>query len=149
MELMLAGFDEDDDGTDGSGSVILAERNKVVLRVLKKVLDEGTRKKIGIFYGGGHMPDLERRLIRELGFRRVRHEWLLAWDIRRAAKKGEAGEAEAGKEGKEPDAVEPPADGEKAPGSEREAPDGDEPRPPAPGGPAERAPDGGERVRDF
>jgi hypothetical protein len=37
--------------------------------------------RIGLFYGAGHMPDLEKRLQRDLGFRRIGHDWITAWDI--------------------------------------------------------------------
>jgi hypothetical protein len=66
------------DGPDGS--TIITERNKVALEVLKKQLDAGKRK-IGIFYGAGHMPDFERRLIDDFGLKRGDERWLVAWDL--------------------------------------------------------------------
>jgi len=47
------------------GSTIIAERNKVALETLKEQIAAG-KLKIGIFYGAGHMPDMERRLIDDL-----------------------------------------------------------------------------------
>ena len=82
MELIMAGFEE---GKEDSGSVIVSERNKVVMKTVKKVLGEGKRR-IGILYGGGHMPDLEKRLMGELGLEKRRTEWITAWDIRRKGK---------------------------------------------------------------
>ena len=68
-------------GMEGErGSVILTERNKAALEVLKRTIRQG-KKDIGIFYGGAHMPDLERRLEEELGFERKGTRWLVAWDI--------------------------------------------------------------------
>jgi hypothetical protein len=68
-------------GMEGErGSVILTERNKAALEVLKRTIRQG-KKDIGIFYGGAHMPDLERRLKEELGFERKATRWLVAWDI--------------------------------------------------------------------
>ena len=68
---------EDIDGPDGS--VLLAERNKKAIEVLRRVL-AGKRRNIAIFYGAAHMPDMEKRLL-ELGFRPTAQEWLLAWDM--------------------------------------------------------------------
>jgi hypothetical protein len=66
------------DGPDGS--TIITERNKVALDVLKKQL-EGGKRKIAIFYGAGHMPDFERRLIDDFGLKRGEERWLVAWDL--------------------------------------------------------------------
>ena len=39
------------------------------------------RKKLGIFYGAAHMPDMEKRL-QKMGFAQVgKPRWLVAWDI--------------------------------------------------------------------
>ncbi len=76
MEVMMLGMDQ---GMDGKGSVIVTERNRVAMNVLRDELKKKKRR-IGIFYGAGHMPDLEKRLGR-LGFRKVREEWILAWDL--------------------------------------------------------------------
>ncbi|MBI4605603.1 MAG: hypothetical protein HY721_26865 [Planctomycetes bacterium] len=84
MERILAGFEE---GTEG-GSVIVVERNKAALKVLRAGIEAG-KKRFGIFYGAGHMPDLEKRLVEELGFKKSREEWVTAWDIRRAERSGE------------------------------------------------------------
>ncbi len=75
MEDLMAGFEGDGE------SVIVGERNKVAVRVLEKEIKAG-KKKIGIFYGAAHMPDMEERLVKELGFAQVGKErWLVAWDI--------------------------------------------------------------------
>lgn len=60
-------------------SVIITDRNKRCLEVLQRELAAG-HKKLGIFYGAAHFPDMEKRLL-ELGFKRVKQEWLTAWDI--------------------------------------------------------------------
>jgi hypothetical protein len=77
IEDLLAGIEE---GKDGKGSVIVTERNKKALRVLKDKLRRGKRK-LGIFYGAAHMPDIEERLVRELGFQKLDEKWLVAWDV--------------------------------------------------------------------
>jgi len=78
MEAMLAGIDR---GADGQGSVLVQGRNEHAMRVLDREIKLGKRK-LGIFYGAGHMPDFERRL-EALGFKRTHEDWLTAWDIRR------------------------------------------------------------------
>jgi len=71
------------------GTVIIGERNRVALEVLEREIKAGT-KKLGIFYGAAHFPDMEKRLS-EMGFRVVETEWVTAWDIPvRPAKKAKA-----------------------------------------------------------
>lgn len=78
LESMMAGMDQ---GVDGKGSVILRGRNDKAFEVLDEVIRNG-KKRIGVFYGAGHMPDMDKRLLSN-GFRRVREEWVVAWDISR------------------------------------------------------------------
>ncbi len=61
------------------GSTIISERNKVALEVLEEQIDEGN-KELAIFYGAGHMPDMEDRLI-EMGFQPKKQRWVTAWDM--------------------------------------------------------------------
>ena len=63
------------------GSTILTERNKVALEVLKKQLEAG-KKKIAIFYGAAHLPDMAQRLEKEFHLERREVEWVTAWDLR-------------------------------------------------------------------
>ena len=63
-----------------NGSVLLTERNKAAMRVVKEQLAAG-KKNLGVFYGAAHMKDLERRLIDELGFKRTNMEYRIAWDL--------------------------------------------------------------------
>ena len=79
MEAMIAGIE---DNSSGQGSVLVAERNKKALEVLGKRLKAG-EKKLGIFYGGAHMPDMEKRLARVFKLRRSGEKWLTAWSIRK------------------------------------------------------------------
>ncbi len=65
---------EGDDGT-----VLVTERNKVVMGVLERELRRG-HEQVAVFYGAGHLPDLERRLVAD-GFRPQTGVWLTAWDI--------------------------------------------------------------------
>jgi hypothetical protein len=61
------------------GTVILGERNKIVLKVLADTLAQG-KQKISIFYGAAHMPDLAEHL-RAMGFTPVLCKWNTAWDL--------------------------------------------------------------------
>lgn len=79
MEKAVIGLGEDKDGNQ-TGSVLLQGRNEVAMRVLTEHLNTFRHRRIGIFYGAAHMPDLESRLLK-LGFRKVRSEWLTAWDM--------------------------------------------------------------------
>lgn len=130
MEKTLAGI-----GRDGEGSVLLEERNKAALKVLGKVLAEG-KKKVGIFYGGAHMTDMEKRLLGELGFRRTKVEWVTAWDIARdggsaapvPGADGPQGGGEPGAKESEPRSGKGPRDGGKDPEREKGDGGGDRPR---------------------
>ena len=77
VELMLSGIDQ---GLDGKGSVIISQRNQVALHVLDQQLRHPQKRNIAIFYGAGHMPDLEKHL-RQRGFRKTNHQWIPAWNL--------------------------------------------------------------------
>jgi hypothetical protein len=62
-----------------NGSVLLTERNKAAIRVLRDSLKQG-KKNIAIFYGAAHMEDLADRLDL-LGFEPVSTKWHAAWDV--------------------------------------------------------------------
>ena len=78
VEAQIAGLE------GGEGTVILTERNKAALRVLKQTLAEG-KKNVGVFYGAGHMQGIEAGLVDEMGFRKVGTEWRVAWDMTASA----------------------------------------------------------------
>ena len=63
------------------GSTLIGERNRRALEVLKKQL-AASKKKIAIFYGAGHMPDMEKRLRAGFALRPLNREWLQAWDMK-------------------------------------------------------------------
>jgi hypothetical protein len=71
--------------TGPEGSTIVTERNKKALAVLSRQLAKG-QKRIGIFYGAGHLEDMQQRLETEFGMKRVRTDWLPAWSLRRDGK---------------------------------------------------------------
>lgn len=63
------------------GSTLITERNKRALEVLRQQQKLGKRK-IGIFYGAGHLSDMHDRLVKEFGLTPIGIEWLEAWDLR-------------------------------------------------------------------
>jgi len=75
MDVLMTAFNGPD------GSTLITERNKAALAVLAKEIAAG-RKKIAIFYGGGHMPDMEPRAIADFQLKRAGQEWLEAWNLR-------------------------------------------------------------------
>jgi len=59
--------------------VLIRERNKVVLRDLTRALRRRSPpRSIAIFYGAGHMADLEKRLRADLDYKPVEDVWLPA-----------------------------------------------------------------------
>ena len=64
-------------------SVIISDRNQRCIDVMNREIAAG-HKNLGIFYGAAHFPDMEKRLV-ELGFKRVKQEWMTAWDIPKKA----------------------------------------------------------------
>lgn len=63
------------------GSTLIEVRNARALEVLERRLAAGDRR-IAIFYGAGHLPDMAERLQRDFGMMRTGTEWLEAWDLR-------------------------------------------------------------------
>jgi hypothetical protein len=64
------------------GSAIITERNKRCFEVLDKQIEAG-KKRIAIFYGAAHLPDMERRLVGDYGFKRSGETWLTAWELKK------------------------------------------------------------------
>ena len=62
------------------GSTIITERNKKAFEVLEKQLKAG-KKKIAVFYGAGHLPDMEKRLSADFSMKRDTEQWLTAWSL--------------------------------------------------------------------
>jgi len=73
MEMLTAG---------GDGSTLLEGRNEKCIKVLKREIKNG-KKRLGIYYGAAHLPHMEMRLVNDLGFKKVAHEWLVAWDCKK------------------------------------------------------------------
>lgn len=62
-------------------SVIIGERNRAATEALERAINNGYNK-IAILYGGGHMPDLGRRLKDEFDLVPSRVQWVTAWSIK-------------------------------------------------------------------
>ncbi len=60
------------------GSTLITERNKKALSVLDRELKAG-KKRIAVFYGAGHMQDMEKRLLADFGLKLTDEQWLTAW----------------------------------------------------------------------
>lgn len=73
VEQLMAGVEA------GNGTAIIGERNKHALNVMQKQIAAG-RKRLAIFYGAAHFPDMEQRLLKE-GWKLQKTDWLKAWDI--------------------------------------------------------------------
>ncbi|MEO1497320.1 MAG: hypothetical protein AAFV43_09235 [Planctomycetota bacterium] len=64
------------------GSTIIHERNAIALRVLANEIDRGQRR-IAVFYGAGHLEDMDERLRQDFGMRQTGKEWIDAWRLDR------------------------------------------------------------------
>lgn len=73
-EQMLTSFGGEE------GSVLITERNKAALKVLREQLAAG-KQRLAIFYGAGHLADMDRRLREDFGLKPVEITWLTAWDM--------------------------------------------------------------------
>lgn len=81
MAEQFVALDGDLDMFDGpEGSTLVTERNKRALQVLERELARG-KQRLAIFYGAGHLPDLQRRLEKDFAMHRTRTEWLTAWSL--------------------------------------------------------------------
>ena len=82
QQLALAGdaLDSFGKGFGDGESVILIERNKKAIEVLRERLAAG-EKHIGVFYGAAHLEDLEQRIFAEIGLQRTGVRWEPAWVI--------------------------------------------------------------------
>lgn len=65
---------------DDSSNAIIGARNQRAIDVLKEQIALGEQR-IGIFYGAAHMPDLEERLLDQLGLTYSETLWVDAWQL--------------------------------------------------------------------
>jgi hypothetical protein len=76
MEVAMAIFE------GPKGSTLIGERNKRALEVLKQQIAAG-KKKIAIFYGAGHMADMEKHLRADFSLKPQDPQWLQAWNMKK------------------------------------------------------------------
>jgi len=63
-------------------AVIIQERNRTVIDDVKKLMTSPSPPgSVAIFYGAGHMADLEKRFHDELGYRAAGEIWLRAMAV--------------------------------------------------------------------
>jgi hypothetical protein len=68
-----------------NGSTLITERNKRALDVLEEQLDDGVTR-IAIFYGAGHLAEMNDQMAERFELKPVSVEWLEAWNLREKAK---------------------------------------------------------------
>jgi len=64
------------------GALLIEDRNKKAIEVLKKEMAKRNQGRLALFYGAAHLPDFEKRLVEDLGMKKTETTWLRAWDIR-------------------------------------------------------------------
>lgn len=74
LEGMLTSFGGE------NGTALIHERNRVALDVLARELAAGKRR-LGVFYGAGHLTDMDKRLRERFGLRQTDKTWVTAWDL--------------------------------------------------------------------
>ena len=63
------------------GSTIIDYRNAKAMDILKREIAAGN-KKLALFYGAGHLPDMQKRLLSEFQMKRAGQYWLEAWKLK-------------------------------------------------------------------
>lgn len=62
--------------------VLIEERNAAVVSDVREALGKSPAPaSVAVFYGAGHMADLEARLCRDLGYQPAEERWLAAFDV--------------------------------------------------------------------
>jgi hypothetical protein len=67
--------------TGPNGSTIITERNNRALDVLEEQLDEGVDR-IAIFYGAGHLSEMNDEMAKRFDMKPVAVTWVEAWNLR-------------------------------------------------------------------
>ncbi len=75
-EVFISKMEEDEE------SVLISKRNEIVMAKIEEVagLSAAQPQRDAVFYGAGHMPDIETRLL-EMGYTKGETLWLPAWTI--------------------------------------------------------------------
>ena len=75
IEILNAGIND----TNGENTLIKG-RNAKCFRILKEELEKG-KKKVAVFYGAGHLPDMAYRLEQDFIMQERKTTWLNGWDL--------------------------------------------------------------------
>ncbi len=75
MEELMVGL------VGSDGSTLITERNRRALDVLQQQLAHG-QKRLAIFYGAGHLSNMQEQMMKRFDMRPVGGQWLDAWDLR-------------------------------------------------------------------
>lgn len=74
--------------------VLVVDRNEVVMKDLRAVIDEEPEvKTVALFFGAGHLPDMEKRLVEEFGYERSGEQWFTGMDLDLASVPGGVAQA--------------------------------------------------------
>lgn len=77
MESMTAGLD------DAQGqNTLIRSRNAKAFEVLREEIEAG-KKRIAVFYGAGHLPDMAERLEQDFKLQSSTVEWFQAWNLQK------------------------------------------------------------------
>ena len=68
--------------TMGGASPATAKRASSQLEAVAGREIKRGRKRLAIFYGAAHMPDMESRLVKKMHFKKQSVRYLKAWDLR-------------------------------------------------------------------
>ena len=63
-----------------NGSTIIDHRNAKCMEILRQEIEAG-KTSIGIFYGAGHLADMEQRMFQDFSAKRGGQYWLPAWKL--------------------------------------------------------------------
>lgn len=77
------------------GSTIIEKRNGKCMEVLEREIAAGKRN-LAIFYGAGHLPDMQRRLVSDFQAKRGGQTWLEAWSLTNRGKDDKKSKASEG-----------------------------------------------------
>jgi hypothetical protein len=76
--LMESALGKAKPGEMSMNDLIIIERNKAVIKDLQEVISTKKPRTVAIFYGAGHMADLEKRLVEEMKYKPMKERWFTA-----------------------------------------------------------------------
>jgi hypothetical protein len=64
--------------------ILITYRNNLVINRLKILIKNGEYRTISVFYGGGHMYGIEKKILSELNYRPLNVKWLTVYRVAKA-----------------------------------------------------------------